>query len=436
MNRTIFIIFFSLILTGCPAKNQEQSQEQNQEQSQEQNQDQVQVQSQDQNQDQVQGPTRWRGPSGDGIYPDKGLLTEWPARGPEVLWTYEQLGQGHSSVVADGGFLYTMGMIDTTGYLFKFEKGGEVVWKETYGPEFSESYYGTRGSPVIAGDKIYLESGYGKLVCLSNSDGSILWSKKLFEDFDGKNIRWGVNETPVVDGDIVYATPGGKINNVVALDRHTGKTIWSSKAKREQTAYCTPLLFEHNGRKILATHTTSHLIGLDAGTGVLLWSHKQPNKYSVHANTPIYHNGSLYYFSGYGQGGGLLKLSQDGSSVTQTWFTPNLDSRMGGAVLVDGYLYGSGDMNRQWRCLEWETGKEMYVSTALGKGVVIYADGMLYCYSEKGELALVKADPSAFKVVSKTRVTHGSEQHWAHPMIHDGVLYVRHGKALVAYKVR
>ena len=384
----------------------------------------------------AQEPTRWRGPSGDGIYQEKGLLKTWPANGPEVLWTYEQLGQGHSSVVADRGFLYTMGMIESTGYLFKFEKGGKLVWKKDYGPEFAKSYYGTRGSPVIVGEKIYLESGNGKLVCLRNSDGSILWSKELFRDFDGRNITWGVNETPVVDGDVIYATPGGIRNNVVALNRHTGKTLWSSKAKGELSAYCTPLLFEHNGRKILVTHTTSHLVGLDAKTGAFLWAQKQPNQWSVHANTPLYHNESLFYFSGYGQGGGLLKLSPDGNSMTQTWHHDSLDSRMGGIILLDGYLYGSGDKNREWRCLEWETGKEMYASTAMGKGVVIFADGMLYCYSDRGELALVKADPSGFKVISKTRVTHGSEQHWAHPMIHDGVLYVRHGKALIAYKVR
>ena len=109
---------------------------------------------------------------------------------------------------------------------------------------------------------------------------------------------------------------------------------------------------------------------------------------------------------------------------------------MGGAVLLDGYIYTSGDMNREWRCLDWESGKEMYASTDIGKGVVIYADGMLYCYSEKGELALVKPDPSGFNVVSKTKVTLGSEQHWAHPAIYDGVLYVRHGQALISYKIK
>ncbi len=380
-------------------------------------------------------PTRWRGENGNGIYKGTGFMKSWPIDGPQVLWTYEQLGQGHSSAVFSQGYLYATGMVEETGVLFKFNTDGKLIWKKIYGPEFTASYPGTRGTPVVAGDEIYLVSGIGQLYCLSTNEGSILWKKDLFKDFDGTKITWGMNESPVVDGDLIYATPGGKSNNVVALNRHSGDLIWSSRGMGELSAYCTPLLIEHNGRKILVTHTASHLVGLDAKTGVMLWSQKQPNAYSVHANTPLYNKGAIFYFSGYGQGGGLLKLSQDGSSVTQAWFNPKLDSRMGGAVVVNGYLYLSGDNAREWRCVEWESGKEMYASTALGKGVVIYADGRFYCYSEQGELALVEAGPSGFMVVSKTRVVKGSEQHWAHPVIYNGVLYLRHGNALIAYKI-
>jgi outer membrane protein assembly factor BamB len=385
----------------------------------------------------TQVPTYWRGPFANGTYPPpaNGLLEEWPPEGPDILWSYEDLEQGFSSAAVSGGSLFTSGMIGEEGYLFKFDLSGNLLWKKKYGPEFTQSWYGTRGTPVIDGDKVYLESGMGLLVCMNAADGSLVWSKDLFSDFDGRNITWGVNETPVVDGDIIYATPGGRINNIVALNRHTGALIWSSKGLSEQSAYCTPLLVDHYGRKILVTHTASHLIALDAKTGRLLWSQPQTNQWSVHANTPIYHDGSLFYFSGYGQGGGLLKLSRDGESASQVWFRKDVDSRIGGAVLVDGFLYLSGDQHREWKCVDWETGEERYTSASVGKGVVISSDGLLYCYSERGELALVKANPSGFDVLSRTTVQLGSAQHWAHPMIHDGVLYLRHGKALIAYAI-
>ncbi|MCK5692692.1 MAG: PQQ-like beta-propeller repeat protein [Bacteroidales bacterium] len=383
----------------------------------------------------TQEPTIWRGPSRDGHYPETGLLKQWPAGGPEIIWSLTDLGQGHSSAIVDQGFVYTTGMISDMGYLFKLDQKGKLVYKIEYGPEFTESFYGTRGTPTIVGDKIYLLSGLGKLYCFDNETGDILWTKDLFKDFDGSIIQWGMNETPVVDGKVLYITPGGKKNNLVALNRHTGDLIWSSPGNGELTAYCTPLLFEHNGRKLLATHSESHLMGFDATTGKMLWKQHQPNEWSVHPNTPIYHEGGIFYLSGYGQGGGMLELSPDGNSAKLKWKHKNMDSRMGGAVLVNGYVYGSGD-SRLWSCYDWQTGEEKYTSQEIGHGVVIYADGMLYCYSQRGELALVTPDPTGFKVVSKTKVALGTEQHWAHPVIYDGILYVRHGRALIAYKVK
>lgn len=384
---------------------------------------------------QAQEPTRWRGPAGDGIYPCKDLLKSWPADGPEILWSYQGFGKGHSSVAISGEHIYTMGMLEATGYLFKFGMDGKLVYKKPYGPEYTESFHGSRGTPTVAGDLVYLLSGTGKFYCVKAADGSKVWTKDLFNDFDGSNITWGMNETPVVDGDVIYITPGGKKFNVVALNRKSGELIWASAGKGELTAYCTPLLFEHNGRKILATHTKDHLIALDAVSGELLWSQRHTNEWQVHPNTPIYKDGMLYFFSGYGEGGGMMKLSADGSSAKRIWSQKKMDSRMGGAVLIDGYVYGSGD-SRVWSCYKWETGEEMFTSDSIGHGVVIAADGMLYCYSMRGELALVEPDPTEFKVVSQTRVTLGSEQHWAHPVIHHGVLYVRHGNALIAYKIK
>lgn len=378
--------------------------------------------------------TVWRGGT-DGVYDASGLLDEWPANGPEIIWTFQELGQGHSSPVIFGDYLYTSGMIDSTGYLFKFDLDGNLVYQKPYGPEYSESFYGPRGTPVLTeDDRIYFVSGYGKVLCMKEDDASVIWQVDMVNEFGGKVIRWGYNETPVIDGDVIYCTPGGR-NSVVALNRHTGELIWSCEGKRELSAYCTPLLFMHNNRKILSTHTESHLLGIDAVTGELLWTHRHPNEWSVHANTPIYHDGGLFFFSGYGQGSGKLLLSDDGSEAELAWNNP-MDNRIGGAVLLDGYIYASGDKNREWRCIDWETGQDTYTSEVLGKGTVIAADGKLFCYSDRGELALVEAAPEAFRLRSETRVTLGSEQHWAHPIIHDGVLYLRHGKALIAYKIK
>ncbi len=385
----------------------------------------------------AQEPTRWRKDGSNGIYDTKNVLKVWPGSNAELVWSYEDLGEGHSSVAISNGKLYLTSMKkDSIGVVTVLSKDGKLIREYDYGIEYYQSFPGSRSTPVIAGDKIYLYTGMGELVCLNAETGADIWRKNVLENFDGLNIRWGVTETPVIDGDKIYISPGGKKNNVIALNRHTGDMIWSCAGNGEVSAYCTPLLVNLSARKLLVTMMASHIIGIDADNGQLLWSHHQPNKWSVHANTPIYHDGALVCISGYGQGSVKLKLSADGSKVTQEWFADSLDSRMGGAVLLDGYLYASGDTKRGWMAVDWETGKLKYFARELGKGNVISADGMLYIYTEKGELALVKADPKGFNVLSENKITLGSAQHWSHPVIEDDLLLLRHGTALMAFKIK
>jgi len=380
--------------------------------------------------------TRWRGPEGSGIYPDKNLLKEWPADGPQMVWHFDELGKGFSSPVFSGGRIYLTGTIDDLGYIYVLSMDGKLITKYNYGKEFIESWPGARSSVTISGDLLYMESGYGSLFCMNTKDGSIKWKKEFLSDYDGKNITWAYTETVVIDKDVLYCTPGGQNNNVMALNRLTGETIWSGTGNRELSAYCTPLLIQLPARKLLVTMTANSIIGLDASNGKLLWSQPQTNEYAVHANTPVYADGGLFCFSGYGQGGPKLKLSPDGSSVTQEWFSKTFDSRMGGAVYLDGFVYGSGDNGKEWQCLDWKTGERKYASADVAKGAVIYADGMLYGYSQKGELFMAKATPAEFKVAGKVMIKLGSDQHWAHPVINDGILYVRHGSALMAFKIK
>jgi outer membrane protein assembly factor BamB len=383
-----------------------------------------------------QTTTRWRGPSGNGIYSETGLMKKWPAEGPQILWHFDSLGEGHSSPAFANNMIYLSGMSGKTGNIYALDMNGKLLWKAPYSEEFHESYPGSRSTPVIAGDLLYIYSGKGVLTCMDSKNGRVKWQKDVFKDLDGQNIKWGVTETVVVDDELVYVTPGGRKNNIVALNRQNGNLVWSSPGKGTSSAYCTPLLVELPSRKLLVTMTAGYILGLDAKDGKLLWSHPHSNRHEVHANTPVYHNGELFCFSGYGQGGVKLTLSSDGSTVKKAWFNNHLDSRMGGMVLVNGYLYGSGDNNRQWRCVDWKTGEEKYAATELGKGVVIAADGMLYCYSERGELGLVRATPDGFILAGKTEVELGSGQHWSHPVIHDGRLYLRHGDALIVYKIK
>jgi outer membrane protein assembly factor BamB len=384
----------------------------------------------------AQEPTSWRGPGSTGIYAETGLLKIWPANGPEIIWHYDELGEGFSSPVFANDKIYVSGADDKVGYIYALNQSGNLEWKATYGEEWVENYTGSRATPTVMGDMLYMYSGKGVVTCMNSTSGKIIWKKDIMKDFGGQNITWGVTETLVIDGNKLFVTAGGATNNVIALNRMDGKLIWTSKGLGEKSAYCTPLIVKLASRKLLVTITEKHIIGLDAETGSLLWSYEQVNEYSIHANTPLFYRNSVFCFSGYGQGGVKLDLNADGSKITKAWISKKLDSRIGGGVVFEGFIYCSGDNTRDWQCTDWKTGEQKYASQAIAKGNVILADGMLYIYSEKGELALVPATPLGFNVASKAKVNLGSAQHWAHLVINNGRLFVRHGKSLIAYKIK
>lgn len=371
-----------------------------------------------------------------GVYPEKRLLKSWPADGPELLWHYDDLGEGHSSpAVSSLGKLYVTGMTDGKGFIYAFDGGGKLLNKKEYGPEWSKSYNGTRGTVTPDNGKLYLISGLGDIICLNESDLSTVWKKNMFSDFDGSNITWGICESPLIVGDKLIASPGGKENNVIALNKNTGDLIWSCAGDGDISAYCSPIYVGDQQAPQVVTMMAKHIIGIDAATGEQLWSFENINRHAVHPNVPVYADNMLFCTSGYGKGSVMLRLTNGGRSVEKVFDVTQLDSRIGAVVKIGDYVYGSGDSNRFWFSISWQTGEVKYKDNTLGIGNIISADDMLYCYSERGDAALVGVNPDKFDLIGKFSVTLGTDQHWAHPVIHGGVLYVRHGNTLMAYKI-
>ncbi|MDR2916557.1 MAG: PQQ-binding-like beta-propeller repeat protein [Tannerella sp.] len=379
---------------------------------------------------------QWRGENRTGIYNETGLLKSWPANGPELLWHFDGLGEGHSSVSIANNKIYLTGMTDSTGIIYVLDVNGKLLKKKAYGTEWHENYNGSRGTVTVNNGKIYLISGMGGLYCFDENSLDILWQKNVKKDFNSENIKWGINESPLIVGEKIIFTPGGKEHNVVALNKNDGKLIWSCSGEGDLSAYCSPLYVGNQQVPQIVTMTADHIIGVDIATGKKLWSYENKNRHSVHANTPVYADNMLLCTSGYGKGSVMLRLKDGGRSIEKVWESIELDSRIGAMVKIGDYAYGSGDANRYWFCVNWQTGEQTYKDNSLPIGVVIADDGMLYCYSDRGDMALVKATPEKFDLISRFKITMGTEQHWAHPVIYNGVLYVRHGNTLMAYKVK
>ncbi|MGD0583617.1 MAG: PQQ-binding-like beta-propeller repeat protein [Bacteroidales bacterium] len=386
----------------------------------------------------------WRGEGRTGIFPESNLLKEWPSEGPEELFTVEKIGNGFVTPIFTDKFFYITGEVDSMMVLYCYNLAGEKQWQTILGREWMRSFPGTRSAPTIVGNMIYVGSGMGNLYCVNSNTGTVVWAKDIIRDFGGTWPLHGYSEAALVDGDKVFWTPGGKEYNFVALNRFTGDIIWYNKGFGEVSAYNSPKLIELPSRKIIVTFSAYHLMGYDSSTGQLLWSHEQdnyppdkrlPGYGDTHSNTVLYEDGFIYYVAGDGNCGVKLKLSADGTSITQIWRNKRIDGYMGGIVKIGDYIYGCGSTRPLLYSINTVTGV-LVDSLQIGTGAVIAADNMLYYYNQKGDLNLVSYDQGKMSKVSSFRVKKGDMQHFAHPTINKGILYQRHGNVLVAYDIR
>jgi hypothetical protein len=384
----------------------------------------------------AQVDSQWRGPKRDGVYSGESLIKIWPQAGPKLIWSAGGLGEGYSSPAVTNNRVYVTGMIRGSGFLWAFDAGGKKIWTLGYGREWDEGHPGARSTPTVVGNRIYFMSGYGVVHCV-DTRGKKVWSIDLMEKHSARNLRWGMTESLLVDGEKVFATPGAVNAMIMAFSRHTGQVIWKIRGNGQKSAYCSPVIVKHGLRRLLLTMTGESVVGIDADSGKFLWQAPHKTRHDINPNTPLYHQGSILTVSGYGTTGTKqFKLSRDGKQITLVWQQKTLDSQMGAAVLAGGYIYGSGHRKSGWHCLDWLSGKVRYTDKELGrKGNIIYADGMLYCYDENGSMGLVKPNPRRFQVISSFKITRGSGPHWAHPVIKKGRLYVRHGDVILVYDI-
>ena len=383
----------------------------------------------------AQNIAQWRGPNRDGIYNETGLLKKWPEGGPKLLWHFDELGEGYTSAAVTAQGVFITGMINGKGTVFALDPKGKMLWKKEYGPEWTDSHTGVRSTPLVIKDKLYLLSSFGKLFCMNCSDGQTVWKTDLVRQYGAENIQWGITENLLFDGNTVYCTAGGTGASLVALDINTGKEIWKSKTNGEKSAYCSPMMITLQNRKIIVTIMQYSICGFDATSGNQLWKSEFKMDPDVHPNTPVYINGYLYCGSGYGLGSVMLKLAGDGNSVSEVWKNQSCDPKMGGVVVLNGRIYGTGDKNRKLFCLDWKTGKELFSTKDLSPANIIADEGLLYVYSESGKVNLVEPQADKFTVINSFSVPSGAGPHWAHLVINDKKLYVRHGNSLMVYDI-
>ena len=385
---------------------------------------------------------QWRGPNRDGISRETGLLQAWPSAGPKRVWLSRDIGIGYSAPVVAGGKIFIMGTKDGKEQLFAKEaKGGKTLWTAPLGGILSNNWGdGPRGAATVDGDKVYALGAKGGLICANVGDGKVNWRVEMVKDLGGKVPGWGYTESVLVDGDHVICTPGGKRGTLAAIDKKTGKVIWRSGDWTDGAQYASVVPAELNSQRQFIQLTQKTLAGVSARDGSVLWRNAWSGRTAV-IPTPIVRKNEVYISSGYGAGCRKITIGV-AHKVTEDYSNKNIKNHHGGVLLLDGHLYGYSD-GRGWTCQNLKSGDVVWDSKKLGKGCVFYADNRLYCLEESsGQVALAAADTGGwkehgrFKLEPQTELRKRSGRIWTHPVVANGVMYLRDQELLFAFDVK
>jgi len=395
----------------------------------------------------------FRGPDRSAVAPEQGLLKSWPEAGPPLVWKSAGAGRGYASVSIADGKLYTLGdgsstAADADEYLSCYDqKSGKPLWATKTGEPWTEgqdSWQSSRGTPTIDAGLVYVVTPRGNLICCDAKNGSVVWSRHLVDQLGGKKgDPWGYSESVLVDGDRVICTPGGESATMVALDKKSGETIWQTAREGDRGAgHASIVISQVGGQKVYVQLTASGPMGVAASNGKLLWTY-DIDKTTAVIPTPIIRDDLVFFAVGYKRGAALLRQvpgPNQSVSVDEIYgLTTKLANKHGGVVLVGDHVYGDSDDQGAPFCAELMTGEQVWKSRGAGKGSAAFAaaDGMLYIQYSNGVMVLAKASPEAYEEVGQFQIPQADGRPtWAHPVILDGLLYIRSDDQLFCYDIR
>jgi outer membrane protein assembly factor BamB len=378
--------------------------------------------------------------------------SDWEAAPPRLAWTADGLGSGFAAVSVAGGRIYATGDLDGgQGVVALAEADGRVLWRTPItGEAPKHGYPGSRCTPTVDGDRLYVVTSDGTLACLRAADGEVVWKRGFEADWGGRMMSgWGFAESPLVDGDRVICTPGGSEALLVAVDKRTGEEIWRSpdrqgkESGKDGAGYASIVVSEGGGVRQYVQITGRGLVGVRASDGAPLWSYNRIANTVANIPTPLVQGDSVFGSTGYDAGAALLRLHRDGDGVRaeEVYFLDGdtLQNHHGGMVLVDGYVYTGHRHNEGYpTCVELASGKIAWGGNdnrgpGRGSAGVLYADGHLVFRYQNGLVALVEATPEAYRLRGTFTPAYVEDPSWSHPVIANGKLYLREQDRLMCY---
>ncbi|HUT10549.1 MAG TPA: PQQ-binding-like beta-propeller repeat protein [Thermoguttaceae bacterium] len=392
--------------------------------------------------DEVDGKPWWphfHGPQRDNVSRETGLMKQWPAEGPKLLWKFAECGDGYSGVSIAEGTIFTAGDFDEVERVIALDLDGKKLWTAQNGESWTGPYPGSRTTPAYSEAVVYQMNPKGRLAAYRADSGEEVWAVDLVEKFGARYGTWSLTENVAVEGPLLFCVPGGSKALVVALDKKNGQTVWANNALDETAAYCSPILVTHGGVRQLITLTQKSAIGVDVQTGELLWSHPHVTPHDQNVNAPLFSDGYVFLASGHSGGGRVVKIDADNRGAKELWWDKELDNCHGSVMLFGRHLYGSSCRagGKGFFCADFLTGEVSYREKRMTKLSLTAAEGLIYGLTQTGEVLLIQPRPDRFEVVSTFQTPEDSRAlAWTHPIVCGGRLYLRRGEYLYVYDIR
>ena len=380
---------------------------------------------------------QWHGPDRTNLSKETGLLKQWPSGGPKVLWTTRGIGNGYGSLAMRGDRVYVQGANGGQSVVYALNRAnGQQIWNAPIGrAQDQDRGGGPRGTPTLDGENLYVLTEDGDLACIRDKDAHVVWKRNILRDFGGRNPYWLISESPLIDGNKVIVTPGGRGACIVALDKTSGKEIWRSSDLSDGAGYASCIVADIQGVRTIMNLTADAGVGVRATDGKLMWRYEKAANGTANCTTPVYHDNKVFYTSAYGTGCGLLRLSKEGGALRadEVYFNRDMKNHHGGVVLVGEQLYGSSDAILT--CMDMADGKVRWRDRGVGKGSLTYADGMLYMLGEGNTVGLIEATPEGYREKGRFGIEDQGLPSWAHPVVCGGRLYIRNQGILNCYDI-
>jgi len=382
----------------------------------------------------------FHGPLRNNISPETGLLKEWPEEGPELAWRYDECGIGFSGVSIADGRIYSAGDFDDEHEMvFALDLRGRLLWKTANGPAWTGPTPGSHSTPTYNDGMVYHMTPLGRLAAFAADTGKEVWAVDLKERFGARYGLWAMCENLFVDDDKVLCLPGGGKALAAALDKKTGKTVWTTPGGTDKAAYGSPVVGKYKGVRMYIVMTYDGVVCVNVENGEMLWNHPfRRLSVSQNATTPVFHEGHVFITCGHMTGGLLLKINDDLKSVSKVWFKQDFDNCHGCILNLDGKLYGCGCRlgGKNFWCVDLLTGEVKGSEKGLGKVSISYADGRIYALEHKGTMHLLKPTGAGVERISKFKLPRdGVGLYLSHPVICGGRMYLRQGNALFCYDI-